>query len=154
MITKPSLSLQLMVIPCGFRLCLQGLEIGEVFFSSHGRFIGDELFPAKKNDRDAAIGPFLAMAGGIFPRDRGNGCDQINADRRPAELNDLIGLGEVRGLESQSFEAEVREGGEDAGGVFRGRMDPKVQVARVAGRAVESERVSAHDQVFNAMGVE
>ena len=90
---------------------------------------------------------------GLAGGDPGNSREQIDSVRNAAELNHLIGLGEVRWLETAFSETKFGQNACELFSILRRGSDQDIEVAGVSGPAVKSQAVGADYDVLNAAGV-
>ena len=64
-----------------------GFNIGKILLSSDGFLVPDKFRTPKNVNRDTPIGCHDAPGGGFFPLHSGKRRDQVDSNRRNAELN-------------------------------------------------------------------
>jgi hypothetical protein len=84
----------------------------------------------------------------------GDARQQVHTAWRVSQPDDLIGYEKIRRLQPERSEAKLLERFDNVGSVVRGQGDPDVQVLGVAGMPMQCDRLSADDQVENAVIVE
>src|SRR3954471_23360807 len=80
--------------------------------------------------------------------------ENVDAVRRPSELNDTVGRGQVVHGDIQITKAEAREHFENALRVFGPGVDEEVDVAGEPRMAVECDGMTADDEILNIPRVE
>src|SRR5438874_8060626 len=85
--------------------------------------------------------------------DTSNSCQQVDSIWDAAELDYLVWLDKVRFLEAGSCETNLVQDKRKFRRVFRRGSNENVEIAGVTRPAVKSEAMSAHNHVFNAVGV-
>lgn len=132
----------------------QCFQIGQIFLATDRSLVGDKMVFADEADGHVVENGQNASPFSIVPRNCSDRCDEVYADWRYSELNDLIWLDEILFRQTDRTETKVPQSCEYALGIFRVRSYEDVQIAGKAGRPMKSQGICSNDDVLNAVRVE
>jgi hypothetical protein len=138
------------------RRCLfrQILQIRQVLRPPAGRLVLPQTSQTDHGNHDFLNPDQLFFAVTRFELDSGDRGEDLNPDGWHSHANHVIPVKKQAGGQPRRGEPELAKGALNSGGVFRINVDPHVEIVGGPDMTVDADRVSANQQVFNAVRVE
>lgn len=110
---------------------------------------------ARENGNDHVSQPGRrALAPRVLETDAIDDCDDVDADRWDADLEDQSSRGEIRLGQIVQRRTKSSERTVDAGSILFARLHPNIEIFGRTDQAMGRQRMTADDQILNAVGVE
>jgi len=133
---------------------LEALDIGKVLKAARGSLIDDEVLTGQDEHSDPVQIDHEPRRPSTLELDGIDRRENVDTDWRYADLKDDPGSRKVRFREVVERCTEFAKGRDDSWRVVTAGSHPYIEILGGPNVTMHGERVSAHDQVFNAVRVE
>jgi hypothetical protein len=132
---------------------LECLDVDPVLLPSGGEPVLDQILVRNERNHDSAkrdFEPPWVCRCELHTRDAG---DYLQPNRFDTQAYDVVTSSKELGHEVWQIESKCTASRHESAGVFCCRINENVEIASIAGMAVNSDGVPANDEVANAMNV-